>query len=171
MPHSLALGLFSSALQAAAATRALHADGFSRDAISVVARTHAEASMLARAMDATPGVEIEDSRAASRVGEIGAAVIAAAAVVLPGVGPIVAAGPLGAELGEAAGHLAGGLATILTRAGVDAARAQAWQEQVAEGHVLVGVHVDEAGAPRVVEQLRAQGAESAELARWEGELP
>ena len=171
MAHSLGLGLFSSGLQAAAATRALHADGFSREAISVVARTHAEASSLARDMDATPGVEIEDSRAASRVGEIGAVVIAAAAVVLPGVGPIVTAGPLGAELGEAAGHLAGGLASILTRAGVDHARAEDWQTKVADGHVLVGVHVEEAGAARVLEQLRAHGAQSVELARWEGDLP
>jgi transposase len=169
--HSLALGLFSSGLQAAAATRALHADGLRREAISVVARSHAEASALAREFDATPGVEIEDSRAAARVGEIGAAVIAAAAVFLPGVGPIVMAGPLGAELGEAAGHLAGGLATILTRAGVDAAQASAWQNAVADGHVLVGVHVAPADAQAVAELLRTHGADSVELARWEGDLP
>jgi hypothetical protein len=149
----------------------LHADGFSREAISVVARTHAEASLLARQMDATPGVEIEDSRPAARVGEIGAAVIAAAAIVLPGVGPIVAAGPLGAELGEAAGHLAGGLASILTRAGVDAARATAWQTAVADGHVLVGVHVDSSRAPAIADLLRTHRAESVELAQWEGDLP
>jgi hypothetical protein len=171
VPHSLALGLFSSGLQAAAATRALHADGLTREAISVVARSHAEASTLARQLDATPGVEIEDSRAASRVGEFGAAVIAAAAVVLPGVGPIVTAGPLGAELGEAAGHLAGGLATILTRAGVNATQANAWQSAVAEGHVLVGVHVEPSRARDVADLLRTHGAESVELAHWEGDLP
>lgn len=171
MAHSLALGLFSSGLQAAAATRALHADGVTREAISIVARTHAEASTIARAADATPGVEIEDSRAASRVGELGAAVIAAAAIVLPGVGPIVTAGPLGAELGEAAGHLAGGLATILTRAGVEAGRAQAWQERVADGHVLVGVHVHPPAASDILARLKAEGAESVELANWEGEIP
>jgi hypothetical protein len=169
--HSLALGLFPSSSQAAAATEALHADGFSRNAISVVARSHAEASALARDMDATPGVEIEDSRTASRIGEFGAVVIAAAAVAMPGVGPIVAAGPLAAELGEAAGHLAGGLAGILTRAGVEKARAHAWQAKVAAGHVLVGVHVDPTRAGVVSQRLRAHGAESVELAEWEGDLP
>lgn len=171
MSHPLVLGLFSSGVQAAAATRALHADGITREAISIVARSHAEASALARDLDATPGVEIEDSRAASRVGELSAVLIAAAAVVLPGVGPIVAAGPLGAELGEAAGHLAGGLATILTRAGVDAALASAWQEAVAQGNVLVGVHIDPARADAVAALLRQHGADSPVMAEWDGDLP
>ena len=68
--------------------------------------------------------------------------IAAAAVAMPGVAPMVAAGPLAAELGEAVGHLAGGLAGVLTRAGINPARADDWQRAIAAGHVLVGVHVD-----------------------------
>jgi hypothetical protein len=169
--HSLALGLFPSAAQAAAATGALHAAGFTRESISVVARSHAEAVALARAMDASPGVEIEDSRPAARLGELSAVVIAAAAVALPGVGPIVAVGPLSAEFGEAAGHLAGGLANVLSKAGVDHARAHSWQTAVAAGHLLVGVHVDSARAAPVEALLREHGAEAVELARWEGDLP
>jgi hypothetical protein len=169
--HSLALGLFSSSSQAAAATQALHADGFGRASISVLARSHAEASALARDMDATPGVDMEDSRPAARLGELGALVIAATAVVMPGVGPIVAAGPLAAELGEAVGHLAGGLSGILTRAGVNAARANEWQERLDGGHVLVGVHVEPSRATDVAAKLRANGAVAVELARWEGDLP
>lgn len=171
VPHSLALGLFSSRSQAASAAQALHADGFSRESISVLARSHAEASALARDMDATPGVEIEDSRRAAVLGELSAVMIAATAIVMPGIGPIVAAGPLRAELGEAVGHLAGGLGGILTRAGVDAGRAETWQEQVAAGHVLVGVHVAPSRATDVAAKLRAHGADAVELAQWEGDLP
>ena len=60
---------------------------------------------------------------AARLGELGGQVLAAIAVVMPGIGPIVAAGPLSAGLGEAAGHVAGGLASALKNAGVPAERA------------------------------------------------
>jgi hypothetical protein len=166
----LVLGLFPSASQASAAAGALHASGFTRESISVLARSHAEAAMLARAFDATPGVEMEDSRAAGRIGELGAVMIAAAAVGLPGAGSLVAAGPLAAELGEAAGHLAGGLSHALSRAGLQAPLAEAWQAAVAEGHVLVGVHVSASRAAQVEALLRQHGAESVELARWEGDV-
>jgi hypothetical protein len=169
--HSLVLGLFPSAAQAAIATGALHDAGFTRDAISLVARSHAEAIRLARDMGASPGVEIEDSRPAGRLGELSAAVVAAAAVVLPGVGPIVAVGPLSAELGEAVGHLAGGLAHVLTSAGVDHTRALAWQTAVGAGQVLVGVHAADGSAPQVQTLLREQGATAVDTARWDGDLP
>ncbi len=70
-----------------------------------------QARSIANELDATPGVELEDSWLAGRLGELSGWVLAAIAVVMPGIGPIVAAGPLGAELGEAAGHAAGSLAS------------------------------------------------------------
>ena len=76
--------------------------------MSIVARSHDEEGALARAADASPGSEIEDSRPASRLGELTAHFLAAIAVVMPGIGPIVADGPLAAGLGEAAGHVAHG---------------------------------------------------------------
>ena len=115
------------------AAAALHGLGVSREAISVVARTHERQGVYARVMDATPGAEFEDSRSAGRLGELGAVVIAAVASVMPGGGTLVAAGPLSAELGEAAGHLAGNLTGVLERAGVDASRAVAWQHAVEGG--------------------------------------
>jgi hypothetical protein len=93
--------------------------------MSVVSRNHDEAGALARELDATPGVDIEDSRPAARLGELGAHVLAAIALVLPGIGPIVSAGPLSAGLGEAAGHAAGGVASVLKGAGVPEAEAEA----------------------------------------------
>ena len=48
------------------------------------------------------GVELEQSRPAAIFGEIGGQMLAAIALVMPGIGPIVAAGPLAAELGKMA---------------------------------------------------------------------
>ncbi len=98
--HPLVLALFPTASMAAEAAQVLHALGISREHISVVAHDQAEARALADQMDATPGVEVEDSRPAGRLEELAGLVLSAVAVVMPGIGPIVAAGPLAAELAK-----------------------------------------------------------------------
>jgi hypothetical protein len=168
--HPLVLGLFPSADQAAIAARALHAAGVTRESLSVVARSHDEAVSLARDLDATHGVEIEDSRPAALLGEFGAVVVAAAAVAMPGVATYVAVGPLAAELGEVAGHWAGGIAGVLTKAGIDYKTAAGWQAAVSAGRVILGVHVTEDRADLMRQILREQGAEAVGLARWNGAL-
>jgi hypothetical protein len=148
------------------AARALHALGISREHISVVAHDHLEARILADQMDATPGVELEDSPTAARLGELGGRVLAAIAVVMPGIGPIVAAGPLAAALGEAAGHAAGSLASVLKAAGLPHERADALQREVARGAVLLGVHVAPPDVDRVRESLSTAGATEFEMMTW-----
>lgn len=166
MPHPLVLALYPSTSAAAAGARAAHAAGAERDRISVISRNHDDDAALAAQMDATPGVEIEDSRTASRLGELSGYILAAIALVLPGVGPIVAAGPLSADLGEAAGHAAGGLASALTAAGVNKERALAFQNGVREGAVLIAVHTDEARVLDFRAALEGSGATMVETANW-----
>src|SRR6476659_6467153 len=167
--HPLALALFSNASMAAEAAAALHALGIRRDQISVVAHSRVDARALADLMDATPGVDLEDSRPAARLGELGGQVLAAIALVMPGIGPIVAAGPLAAELGEAVGHAAGGLASVLASAGVPQARADALQREVERGSVLVAIHVTSGHTPAIVEALTATGAVNVDTANWEAD--
>jgi hypothetical protein len=166
MPHPLVLGLFSTPSMAADAAGALHALGIGREAISVVAHTHADAQALADRMDATAGVDLEDSRPAARLGELGGKVLATVALVMPGIGPIVAAGPLAAELGEIVGHVAGSLASVLTSAGLSHERAEALQREVARGAVLLGVHTVAPDVVRVKESLSASGAAEIEMVTW-----
>ena len=166
MSHPLALALFPNASAAAEAAGALHALGITREHISVVAHSHADARALAERMDATPGVDLEDSRPAARLGELSGQVLAAIALMMPGIGPIVTAGPLAAELGEAAGHLAGGLASVLKSAGLPQERAEALQSEVARGAVLLGVHLAPPDVDRVRESLSAAGATQVEMVTW-----
>ena len=166
MPHPLVLALYPSTAAAAAGARAAHAAGAEHDRISVVSRNHDYDTALAAQMDATPGVELEDSRIASRLGELSGYLLAAIALVLPGVGPIVAAGPLSADLGEAAGHAAGGIASALTAAGVDRERALAFQSGVKEGAVLIAVHTDEARVLDLRAALKTRDATLVEIANW-----
>ncbi len=166
MAHPLVLALFVEPSSAAAAARALRAQGVRRESVSIVARTHEEEGVLAHAADASPGSEIEDSRPASRLGELGAHLIAAVALVLPGIGTIVADGPLAAGLGEAAGHLAGGLAPTLEQAGVPRPEVETWCARIADGAVLVGAHVragEDEPARRVLEDA---GAAAIAVGSW-----
>jgi hypothetical protein len=167
MTHPLVFALFryrSGAARAAAGVRAL---GIDRGDLSVVTRSHRDEGALARDVGATPGAEIEDSRVAARLGELGAQILAAIALVLPGIGPIVTAGPLSADLGEAAGHMAGGVASVLRRAGMSEARAADWQNHLKQGDVLLGVHVRQGEVDAVIRVLQQQGAEEVEVAEWQ----
>jgi hypothetical protein len=167
MSHPLVLAVFDTADDAAHAARALNAVGIGAEHLSVVARNHEEEGDLATRIGATPGAEIEDSRVASRLGELSAQVLAVIALVLPGIGPIVAAGPLSAGLGEAAGHVAGHLSAILERAGVAGDRAHAFERAVEAGAVLLGAHVARgANVASVCEALETNGGRQVIVAEW-----
>jgi hypothetical protein len=165
MNHPLVLAVFDHPAAMTAAARALHAEGVGRDQISIIARNHDEEGALAEQLGATPGTEVEDSRPAAVVGELSGLVLAAIAFVLPGVGPIVAAGPLSAGLGEAAGHVAGGIASALADAGVNPDRARSLEAEVERGAILLGVHVH--GDPeRVRATLAACGGRDVQVVSW-----
>lgn len=167
VPHPLVLALFDDAAAAAKAARALRDLGLPRERVSIVARSHDEEGVVARASDASPGTEIEDSGPASRLGELGAHVLAAMALVMPGIGPIVADGPLAAGLGEAAGHLAGGgIARTLARAGVPEADAAAWESRIEQGAFLLGAHTEERLIDATRDTMRRNGAVNVALGSW-----
>ncbi len=166
MSHPLVLALFAEAGAAAAAARSLRALGVPRERVSIVARSHDEEGVVASAAGASPGSEIEDSGPASRLGELGAHLLAAMALVMPGIGPIVADGPLAARLGEAAGHLAGGIAGTLEHAGLTRADAQQWESSIRAGALLVGGHVQEHQIDGAREALTRAGGSDVVVGAW-----
>jgi hypothetical protein len=166
MQHPVVLALFNDAATAARAARQLRELGIERERVSIVARSHDEEGRIAKAGGATPGTEIEDSAPAAHLGELGAHLLAAIALVMPGIGPIVADGPLAAELGEAAGHLAGGIARTLERAQLPHDMAEQWEAAIQRGVVLVGVHVREPQIDTTLENLTTAGAAATAVGTW-----
>jgi len=162
MAHPLLMALFSDVSSAAVVARGVRALGIDRADLSVVARDHQDEKRIATQIDGSPGSEIEDSPAASRLGELSGYILAAIAIGLPGTGGVVAAGPLAAELGEVAGHVAGQVAgdlkATLMKAGMSETDADAWRAQIESGRaILLGVHARN-GRAAEIEGLLAQNS-------------
>ena len=152
MTHPLLMALFQNVTSAAGAARELHALGIGAADLSVVARDHQVEGTIAQQIDGSPGSELEDSPTASRLGELSGYVLAAIAIGLPGTGAVVAAGPLAAELGEAAGHIAGDLQDTFIEAGLPKSEADEWRTHIERGDaILLGAHV-RSGDRRSVEE-------------------
>ena len=81
------------------------------------------------------------------------------AIAIPGIGPLVAAGPVFAALaGAGAGGAAGGLVGGLVGAGIPEIEAKRYAGRIREGGYLVSVHCDDsAWAKRAEEILEATG--------------
>jgi len=83
------------------------------------------------------------------------------ALAIPGVGPLIAAGPLLAALsGAAAGAAVGGIAGALIGLGVPEIEAKRYENRIGEGNILISVHaVNGDEVNRAKEILKAAGAE------------
>jgi len=86
------------------------------------------------------------------VGGVGGALLSLSALAIPGIGPVIAAGPLVAGLvGAGAGAAVGGLVGALTEAGVPEEEAGYYVEGVHRGGTLVSVKTDDAETDQVVD--------------------
>ena len=84
--------------------------------------------------------------------------------MLPGIGPIVADGPLAAGLAEAAGHVAGGIARTL--GGAQPGEAEDWESRIKAGALLVGAHVTAATTVEARNTIINSGAERVVTVEW-----
>lgn len=81
------------------------------------------------------------------------------AMAIPGVGPILAAGPIAAGLtGVVTGGLAGGLVDL----GIPEERGQYYEEEVKKGGILATVEADQDKVNDVASYLRRSGARDVE---------
>ena len=167
MSHPLLMALFRDRSEATVAARHLRTLGIPRDDLSVVALNHQMEGTIADEVGGRPGSEIEDSRTAGHLGELGGLLLAAIAIGMPGTGALVAAGPLAAELGEAAGHVAGHLSSTLVKAGLSEREAVDWQLRIHAGAVLLGVHARSIQPATAEAALMSHGAERVVAAQWD----
>lgn len=105
------------------------------------------------------------------VGGLAGLLVGIGALAIPGVGPVVAAGPIVAVLaGAGIGAAAGGLIGALTSIGVPEEHAQYYAEGVKRGGTLVTVRARDEQAQQAADVLTRYGAEDVERKEetWRG---
>jgi hypothetical protein len=162
------VGSFDSFEEAQEVVRDLQQRGFSRDDISVIANNATgKYSSLSAGGGRTDTTTVSETGANTATGAAAGGVLGGAAglvvglmgLAIPGIGPIVAAGPIAAALaGAGVGAVAGGLIGGLTGVGVPEDDASYYAESVRRGGALVTVRADDSRADEAASAMRDHGA-------------
>ena len=144
MARNTVVGVFEFSDDAQRAIEALREAGFRSDDIGVTMRDAREAQVLAEDSGASAGAgAATGALAGGALGGLAGWLVGIGALAIPGVGPIVAAGPLAAALtGAAVGAAGGGLLGALTGMGVPEEEARWYESEVGRGGTLVTVRAD-----------------------------
>lgn len=160
------VGVFMDEKTADEAITALQSDGFDHNHIGLVA--HEE---VLQKVDRQEEIEEGTVTVDQELGTVGGAavggltglLIGVGALVIPGLGPILAAGTLSTALGTVLamtgmGAATGGLVGALTSVGVTEEDAKTYANKVKEGGILVVVEVYDERVPVISEILKQAGA-------------
>jgi hypothetical protein len=118
----------------------------------------------------------EGAMVGGAIGAIAGLLFGLSAFTIPGLGPLVVAGPLyTAVFGAGAGGLGGGLVGAMVDAGVPQREASFYREGIRRGNTMIAVKVDDENKARALHILNAHGpldiesaAESWRATGWEG---
>ncbi|MEF2966067.1 general stress protein [Paenibacillus sp. M1] len=142
------VGVFDSEREASAAIEALQEQGFTAEEISVLSRDRRDREAIEdeTGSKAPEGVTV-GATTGGVLGGVAGLLAGLGALAIPGIGPIVAAGPVAASLtGMAAGAGLGGLAGGLIGLGIPEHEAKAYESYLDEGKILVMVDEDHRSA-------------------------
>jgi uncharacterized protein (TIGR02271 family) len=161
------VGLMDNNREAQQVIRALVDSGFNRDDIGMMSRQEdAEARGDYTGRETTHGRKEADTGDTLGGAGKGAAIgggagllVGLATLAIPGIGPLVAAGPIATALtGLGIGAAAGGIIGALANVGVSEEDAHYYAEGVRRGGVLVTVRAEDRDAERAAQIMRDHGA-------------
>jgi hypothetical protein len=181
--------LFDHIDDAHAAIRELHGLGIANADISLIVndtgghhRRELERTAEAAPVDDDNGAAAAGAGIGAALGGLSGLLVGLGALTIPGIGPIIAAGPLAIALstlvGAGAGAAAGGAAGVLVEAGIPREEADYYSEGLRRGGVLVMARVDETVVDQATNIMHLHGAvnarERADAWRregWAGQQP
>lgn len=149
------LGVFDSEDQAKRAVDELEKKGFSRDEISIVAK---EGSVRGDSQQGDDGLS-EGITTGGVVGGAAGLLASMGALAIPGIGPVLAVGPIAAVLG---GAVTGGLAGGLIDWGIPEESGRRFQDRVREGKIVTLVRTHDDRVDQAADILRRHGAKDVE---------
>jgi hypothetical protein len=159
MSKTAIYGIVDGYAQADAIADHLHDANFSPDDVSVLFadkegtrdfahEKHTKAPEGATAGGVTGGV----------AGGVAGWLVGIGALAIPGVGPLIAAGPILAALsGAAVGAAAGGIAGGLIGLGIPEYEARQYEEKIKAGGVLIAVHSENADETKRAKKILEEG--------------
>jgi len=160
--NTAAFGIFKSRMQAENCVDALLAAGYRNDDISLLAPDQDATRELATEKNTkAPEGATTGATAGGAVGGTLGLLAGIGALAIPGVGPLIAAGPImGALAGLGVGAAAGGLIGALVGMGIPEYEAKRYEGRVKDGGILLSVHCDNSEwTSRAKEILERNGAE------------
>jgi hypothetical protein len=153
------IGLFDSRAEAEQGVSALIREGFAREELSIVAgdpRTMVETPAVGPVHGVGADTEAGSDAA---IGAIAGFVVGVVALAIPGLGPLIAAGPMAAGIGGLGiGAAAGGLIGVLKDHGVSEDEAEYYEEGLRRGGAIVTARVPEDRAGEAARALDRAGA-------------
>ena len=177
---STVIGVFNNRSQAETAVSQLRGQGISQDSVSIVGRennlrggtsTNNNDSGFSPAdwhkgdgdvAGMTGGTTQDLSNGTTAGGAIGglAGVLAGAGLLtIPGIGPLLALGPI---VGGLAGATAGGLTGALVDLGITPKRSEHYQSELQRGGIITAVQCDPGKVDSIANVLRSNGAQDVE---------
>lgn len=138
------VGYYDTEQEAVAAIEDLKRQGYRSEDISVISKSRSDVNTISN----ETGAEVVEGAvtgvaAGGVLGGIGGVLLGLGALAIPGVGPIVAAGPIATGLaGVAAGSSVGGLVGAFVGMGLSEEEAHRHNEQFEAGKILVIVDED-----------------------------
>lgn len=160
--NTAAFGIYKSRATAEAAVDQLQTAGFSNDDVSVLMSDSKGSKEFATEKNtkAPEGAATGVGVGATVGGTLGL-LAGIGALAIPGVGPLIAAGPIMASLaGMGIGGAAGGLVGALVGMGIPEYEAKRYEGRVKDGGILLSVHCDSSEEiSRAKDILKSTGAE------------
>ncbi|GBG54814.1 membrane protein [Sporomusaceae bacterium FL31] len=147
------IGVFATRSDAETAVQTLRSQGFTNEEINIVSKNQKN-NNVSYDDDITDG-----ALTGSTIGGIGGLLIGAGAMVVPGVGPLLAAGPISAAIG---GALAGGLAGGLIDWGIPSEASHRYAKEVEQDKILAIIRTNDNRVNAAAKILRQYGAQDVE---------
>lgn len=148
------IGLFASMSDAEQAVNQLRSSGFSTEEINIVSKKDRYV-----ASDGGNDSIMDGAMTGSALGTIGGLMLSAGALAIPGVGPIVAAGPLASAI---SGAVSGGIAGGLIDWGIPEDISNTYSSEVSSGSTLAVIKTEAAKVNQAAQILTSSGASNVE---------
>ncbi|MCQ6562529.1 general stress protein [Paenibacillus mendelii] len=159
------VGVFDTYQGAINAIEGLKQQGYASDEISVIAKDKDDVEEVTESTVTKAAEGLTAGAATGGVlGGVTGLLAGIGALAIPGIGPILAAGPIAATItGAAVGAWTGGLVGGLIGMGIPREEAERYDEYVRSGRILVMVDADSQRDQYAYETFRAHKSENSDL--------